>query len=338
MFRYLRADFRKQNVNKSKVFLFKRDSGFGLAEVLIAGAVGAAVIAALSVGLRSMQRFTNKTESTVDLIGIKSKVISSVDCARTLPAPCANGAYVPLLNSAGTPVVAGDGTAIGKFTIRGQCVNSGGVLGIDVRAAWLSAAGMADKKAREFNANDDSWFRADEVNQKLPYSWNHPKAFIVASAPGAANLLCNSGSAGGTVPRGGIIMWSGSAATIPPGWALCDGTAGTPNLSDRFIVGSGPVYGAAGTYAGTTGNSVSFTISTAQMPAHRHPTSFDGRGYAYDGHPREWIAAGAYAGWPHGFRVLHTENFSMSQVGGGAPVTIAIPRPNYFTVAFIMKL
>jgi hypothetical protein len=33
-------------------------------------------------------------------------------------------------------------------------------------------------------------------------------------------------------------MWSGTVATIPTGWALCDGTGGTPDLRDKFIVGA----------------------------------------------------------------------------------------------------
>ena len=32
-------------------------------------------------------------------------------------------------------------------------------------------------------------------------------------------------------------MWSGTLATIPTGWVLCDGTSGTPNLADRFVLG-----------------------------------------------------------------------------------------------------
>ena len=40
------------------------------------------------------------------------------------------------------------------------------------------------------------------------------------------------------VPRGVIVMWSGSIADIPQGWALCDGTNGTPDLRDRFVVGA----------------------------------------------------------------------------------------------------
>ena len=35
---------------------------------------------------------------------------------------------------------------------------------------------------------------------------------------------------------GMIILWSGSIASIPTGWHLCDGTTGTPDLRNRFIV------------------------------------------------------------------------------------------------------
>lgn len=38
-----------------------------------------------------------------------------------------------------------------------------------------------------------------------------------------------------TVPFGLIALWLGTVATIPPGWYICDGTKGTPNLQDKFI-------------------------------------------------------------------------------------------------------
>jgi len=42
--------------------------------------------------------------------------------------------------------------------------------------------------------------------------------------------------------KGMIISWSGSVATIPGGWALCNGDNGTPDLRDRFVVGVGTTY------------------------------------------------------------------------------------------------
>ena len=56
----------------------------------------------------------------------------------------------------------------------------------------------------------------------------------------------------GTIPIGGIIMWSGSDAAVPANWVLCDNSlaaqsAGAPNLVDRFIVGRGSAYAADAT-------------------------------------------------------------------------------------------
>lgn len=44
------------------------------------------------------------------------------------------------------------------------------------------------------------------------------------------------GLTGGGIPSGCILMWSGTIATIPSGYVLCDGNNGTPNLLNRFIV------------------------------------------------------------------------------------------------------
>lgn len=67
------------------------------------------------------------------------------------------------------------------------------------------------------------------------------------------------------IPSGLISMWSGAINTIPSDWALCDGTNGTPNLIDRFIVGAGDKYA-----IGDTGGADSVALTTAQLPSHSH--------------------------------------------------------------------
>jgi len=67
------------------------------------------------------------------------------------------------------------------------------------------------------------------------------------------------------IPRGIITMWSGSIATIPTGWLLCNGTAGTPDLRNLFIVGAGGTYGVA-----ATGGAASTTPTTSNPGAHTH--------------------------------------------------------------------
>lgn len=45
-----------------------------------------------------------------------------------------------------------------------------------------------------------------------------------------------------SVPIGGIIAYTGSLNTLPLNYHLCDGTDGTPDLRDCFIVGAGSSY------------------------------------------------------------------------------------------------
>jgi hypothetical protein len=40
------------------------------------------------------------------------------------------------------------------------------------------------------------------------------------------------------IPSGLISMWSGTIASIPTGWVLCNGSNSTPDLRNRFIIGA----------------------------------------------------------------------------------------------------
>ena len=73
------------------------------------------------------------------------------------------------------------------------------------------------------------------------------------------------------LPSGVILIWSGASSAIPAGWYLCNGTNGTPDLRDRFVVGAGSTY-----VVGNTGGSkdavlVSHThTATVTDPGHTH--------------------------------------------------------------------
>lgn len=60
------------------------------------------------------------------------------------------------------------------------------------------------------------------------------------------------------LPSGTIIMWAGAIGTIPGGFVLCDGTLGTPDLRDRFVVGAGNTYSVNDT-GGSTQHNHTFT-------------------------------------------------------------------------------
>ncbi len=66
---------------------------------------------------------------------------------------------------------------------------------------------------------------------------------------------------------GMIILWEGTVA--PTGWAICDGTNGTPDLRGRFVVGySSP--DASFNSVGNTGGEKQHTLTIAEMPSHSH--------------------------------------------------------------------
>jgi len=78
---------------------------------------------------------------------------------------------------------------------------------------------------------------------------------------------------GTTIPAGMISLWYGSIGSIPSGWYLCDGTNGTPDLRDRFIVGAGTTYSVAATGGSKDSILVSHThtaTSTVTDPGHFH--------------------------------------------------------------------
>ena len=83
--------------------------------------------------------------------------------------------------------------------------------------------------------------------------------------------------------RGMIMIWSGSLAEIGvgplAGWSLCDGSNGTPNLRDKFVIGAGnklpgstnPLTDLTTPDAGSHVHTLNGTaITVAQMPSHSH--------------------------------------------------------------------
>ncbi len=69
----------------------------------------------------------------------------------------------------------------------------------------------------------------------------------------------------GQLPAGVIVMWSGAINDIPEGWVLCDGTSGTPNLSDRFVMGTVTTDPSASRLGGGE-----VVLSGKNLPLHRH--------------------------------------------------------------------
>ena len=67
------------------------------------------------------------------------------------------------------------------------------------------------------------------------------------------------------IPSGAIMMWNGTNANIPSGFVLCDGSNGTPDLTDKFILGRG-----SSSNSGNSGGANPFTLTEGNLPSHSH--------------------------------------------------------------------
>jgi microcystin-dependent protein len=164
------------------------------------------------------------------------------------------------------------------------------------------------------------------------------RPLIVNSAANQIQELTDSdGLVGnGTIPIGGIIMWSGSIASIPTGWALCNGSSGTPDLRSRFIVGAtsdastGVTFNAdtgavSGAYApGNTGGETAHQLTTAEMPSHSHQLS------RYSGNNNVNSQSGRYA-------LATTNDIGPDSTNSTGADDYHENRPPYYALAFIMR-
>lgn len=93
--------------------------------------------------------------------------------------------------------------------------------------------------------------------------------FGIVRADGTSVLITSGVISIQAFYTGMIMMWSGNIATIPSGWVLCDGTNGTPDLRNRFVVGAGSIYNPADT-GGTSDAIVVSHSHTITDPGHFH--------------------------------------------------------------------
>ena len=168
---------------------------------------------------------------------------------------------------------------------------------------------------------------------------------ITGGSPGANKVLTSDANGLATweavsVPSGVIVMWSGTLASIPSGWALCDGTNGTPNLRDRFILGVPP-----GENPGATGGASDYTLTVAQLPPHTHNATTQLQGLVKPARfPLQfYYLDSANSGSDNSIGFCDNTSYTYSpsattaieNTGSGASID---NRPSYYKLAFIMKL
>jgi hypothetical protein len=174
-----------------------------------------------------------------------------------------------------------------------------------------------------------------------------------ATAGGANILVAGDDLQPSVFETGMIMLWYGAAIDVPTGWAICDGSSGTPDMRDRFPVGVsgtkalGTTGGAASASTSSSGGhdhggaTGSTAITEAQMPAHTHEVA---GGYLVNGNgTTDGIDGGPQAN----AAVISTPVTSSVGGGGGHTHTITAESnhnhsvdtlPPYRALYFIMRL
>lgn len=169
----------------------------------------------------------------------------------------------------------------------------------------------------------------------------------------AANIVANMPAGAGLNISGMVSMWTGLSSDIPTGYVLCDGSNGTPDLRDIFVLGGGGVLPTSGSYPGSTAGASAGTptidahvLAVTELPAHAHPFDVftDGSGvipvgnhgsgggsrYLFTGSGAP--TAFAYAGSSTGSGAGHTH--TADAMGSHSH---SVNSPPYLALFFIMK-
>ena len=146
------------------------------------------------------------------------------------------------------------------------------------------------------------------------------------------------------VPSGIICLWSD--ANVPDGWLVCDGSNGTPDLRDRFVVGVSENFD-----LNSTGGLNEVSLSSGELPEHSHDAGTfsaaeaGGHGHAYWGGPtssnnsptisgRYWNATNSSLTSSSSGEHAHNISNSSASTGGNEPHE---NRPPYYALFYIIK-
>ena len=187
---------------------------------------------------------------------------------------------------------------------------------------------------------------ATKANTNSPALTGTPTAPTATAGTNTTQIATCAFVLTNSVPTGFIGMWSGSIATIPSGWYLCNGSNGTPDLRDKFIVGASSdetslaktnITGAL-TQTGGSKDAIAVShthtaTSSVSDPGHIHYSRGEGGGGDR--------GLGSYVDSDN------ANNFATSSATTGISVSTSITSsgssgtnanlPPYFALAFIMK-
>jgi len=203
-------------------------------------------------------------------------------------------------------------------------------------------ATYTDNGGTTANANPIVLDSAGRVPYEIWMFTGYSYKFVIQSATATSiqtldnlyPILQNAPTSAPAVPSGGIILWSGSTGSVPSGWYLCDGTNGTPDLRNSFIVGAGNTYAVGATGGTADAIVVSHThtaTSTVTDPGHNHTLATTTGGLGGQDQPTRALAGSANTGTSTTGITVATSVATAGTSGTGQNL------PPYYALAYIQK-
>ena len=141
----------------------------------------------------------------------------------------------------------------------------------------------------------------------------------------------------GITPIGGIIMWSGTIANIPSGWAFCNGSNGTPDLRDRFIISANS--DSTGAKTNVTGAlTQSGGSKDAVVVSHTHAITDPGHSHTYNYRVQLANQSGSSTPcWARDTTATTTSNTTGISINSNGVDGTNKNLPPYYALAYIMR-
>lgn len=153
---------------------------------------------------------------------------------------------------------------------------STGMIQAILEAIWTRCDNGSDSARLSFgDPGGDPVELGKGIGKKEPgRSWGNESAMQLLIS-GFADWIADN-MIGGLAPIGTIFLFNGAPGEIPSGWHICDGTSGTPDLTDKFIRGATTAGGSGGSLGFTTDEPTSTIVVqsgsgiTVASSVHRH--------------------------------------------------------------------
>lgn len=187
---------------------------------------------------------------------------------------------------------------------------------------------------------------ATKANTNSPALTGTPTAPTATAGTNTTQIASCAFVLANSVPSGIITMWSGTVATIPSGWYLCDGNNSTPDLRDKFIIGAkqdetsiaktnvtGSLTQTGGTKDAVNVSHTHTATSTVTDPGHTHSISGQFATLGGGGHSGPNNSIGVQPNTNSSTTGITVATTNSTEGVSGTNQNL----PPYFALAFIMK-